>query len=740
MTAQPIRLLAAGFLLAITVFTFVPLARGQTLEVLHSFNGSDGFWPVGTLLEGSDGNLYGTTTYGGAFGQGTVFKVTTNGTLVTLVSFNNTNGASLFAGLVLGNNGNFYGTTAGGGAYTNQSGDYYGTIFRLTPDGVLTTLVALNFTNGPNPQYSATPLAELIQAQDGNFYGTTYYGGSGDYVPEHPDGLGTVFRMTPSGVFTTLASFDFSTHGGNPRCPLLQGSDGNFYGTAGNGGPNGYGTIFKMTPDGALTALFSFSNTDGASPTAGLLRGNDGNFYGTTERGGAFADENGHGYGTVFRMTTTGIFTSLVSFNFTNGAYPGKLLQASDGNFYGTSGGGDYTNQFGFGYGTIFRMTPDGSLTSLVSFNGTNGSFPFGGMIQGSDGNFYGTTMRGGVSNSGTIFRLNLSLPAPAPVIASQPRPLMAAVGSNTTFSVTVGGGSLTYQWRFNGGNINGATNSSLTINNVRAANVGNYSVAVTNLGGFVISANAILAVPNGVYRGLFHESSGVTQSTAGFFRLTAAPSLKFSGRVFIDGLSYHCDGRFDSGFSAHTTIKRTHKTALNLDLQLVVVDGTVQVTGTISDVTWTAPLLGHRADYSRANPCPQRGSYAMTLLGSGDNISSPNYGSHGVVKVSANGTIILSGAMGDDSRISQFAFLSKDGQWPLYVPLYAKSLAQPRNFFSAPASKEYKGSLLGWITFTNQPASPLRGTVSWIKTAASGKYYVAGFTNTMSVFGSLRK
>lgn len=377
---QPTRALMLGFAVVWLILPRVEAAVSLTTVV--SFNNTNGANPGAGLVQGKDGNFYGTTAVGGAnTNQGTVFKLTTDGTLTTLASFNGTNGANPSAALVQGSDDTFYGTTAAGG--TNSDG----TIFNLTTNGTFTTLVSFNGTNG------ARPLASLVLGRDGKFYGTTQIGGTND-------DNGTAFQMLTNGALTSLVSFN--TNGYSPYAGLVQAADGNFYGAAFYGGTNGYGAIFRIATNGALTTLYSFTNgSDGGNPYAGLTPGADGKLYGTTYLGGA------NGYGTVFKMTTNGIFTPLVSFGGTNGAQPqAALLLASDGNFYGTTtSGGAYTN------GTVFKLTTNGTLTSLVSFNGTNGANPFAGLVQALDGSFYGTTANGGTNDYGTIFRLTLPLP-----------------------------------------------------------------------------------------------------------------------------------------------------------------------------------------------------------------------------------------------------------------------------------------------------------------------------------------
>jgi uncharacterized repeat protein (TIGR03803 family) len=387
------------------------------VNVLYNFTGSnDGASPHSGLIQGADNNFYGTTFSGGVDHQGTVFKLTPSGALTTLASFNGTNGATSWAGLVLGRDGNFYGTTYYGGSRND------GTIFQMTPAGVLTTIASFDYSNGANPK------AGLIQGSDGNFYGTTYYGGN--------SGDGLVFRITPSGSLTSLVSFD-GANGSNPGAALVQGTDGNFYGTTYYGGSANAGTVFMITPTGVLTTLVSFNNTNGSNPEAALVQGTDGNFYGTTYYGGdSYVAGSDLGYGTVFKVTPAGVLTTLVSFNGINGAQPwAGLVQGSNGNFYGTTQlGGDCDCNAG----TVFQMTPAGILTTLLSFDTTNGDQPLAGLIQGSDGNFYGTTYLGDVSNFNDGVAFQVILPASLPAVSAPVfNPAPGAYTSTQTVSMT---------------------------------------------------------------------------------------------------------------------------------------------------------------------------------------------------------------------------------------------------------------------------------------------------------------
>ena len=264
---------------ALLILALLGSGRAQ-YSVLYNFGSRSGdplepFYS-GIIAQGRDGNLYSTAP-GGANNVGAVFKITPAGTLTTLYSFDTTHGAYPYGGLTLGMDGNFYGTTSGGGAG-------WGTVFKITPSGALTVLY--NFTNGSD---GASPYAPPIQGTDGNFYGTAFGGGI-------CGNCGTVYKITPSGTFTSLYQFDV-THGFGPYAPLVQGTDGNFYGTTQDGGTNDDGVVFKVTSAGKLTVLYNFDLTHGALPLGPLVQGSDGNFYGTAETGGSANN------GVVFKIT-----------------------------------------------------------------------------------------------------------------------------------------------------------------------------------------------------------------------------------------------------------------------------------------------------------------------------------------------------------------------------------------------------------------------------------------------------
>ena len=392
--------LTTTFAAALLLFAAVS-APAQSFISLASFDGTNGVSPQAPLVQAMDGNYYGTTYSGGAseLPNGTIFKITAAGAFTSTYSFCVTttcdDGDLPWDGMILAPDGNLYGTTSFGG--TNGSG----TAYRLnTTTGVPTTIY--NFCSLPHCRDGYAPNG-LIQAADGNFYGTTAFTGR----TQNP---GTVFKLTPTGVLTTLYTFCAETgctDGWIPFNGVVQATDGNFYGTTYNGGGCNEGTVFKITSAGAFTSLHSFCSSDGSVPS-GLLQAASGQLVGTTQSGGA------NGGGTVFEITTSGTLTTLYNFCAVTGCADGSgptpysaLIQATDGNFYGTTATGGSGND-----GTVFKMTPGGTLTTLHSFAGTDGNGPTTALVQATAGNFYGVTTGGGTDGDGTVFALSTGLGA----------------------------------------------------------------------------------------------------------------------------------------------------------------------------------------------------------------------------------------------------------------------------------------------------------------------------------------
>ncbi len=354
-------------------------SQGNLISV-HSFGYADGANPIAGLVQGSDGTLYGTTSKGGTNNLGVVFKMDFLGNVTRLHSFTGTDGENPYAGLMQASDGMFYGTTNSGGAHE------VGTIFQIDTSGDLTTLHHFNrYVNG------ARPAGELIQATDGLIYGTTSWGGSYDE--------GSVFSMDSASHVVTLHSFKFGD-GARPVAALVEAADGNFYGTTVGGGTSQLGTVFRVDPSGGFSSLHSFNLADGAYPEAALIQASDGGLYGTTSRGDTWSG----GWGTVFKVETSGDLTTVHSFTGSDGAHPrSALVEASDGNLFGTTDadriGADYT----YIAGAVFKMSLSGDVTTLHELTWTNGVLP-GSLIQSTDGHLYGTTAFGGTNDFGTIF------------------------------------------------------------------------------------------------------------------------------------------------------------------------------------------------------------------------------------------------------------------------------------------------------------------------------------------------
>jgi uncharacterized repeat protein (TIGR03803 family) len=399
--AKPYRALTIAVVMLSAVIVSVSL-QAQTYTVLYNFSpgtiSGDPSNPTGQIAQGRDGNLWSTTFTGGSFSDGAAFNVTPAGTMSKIFNFNAPGGTAPYSGLTLGTDGKFYGTTAAGGTIGE------GTLFNLTSTGSLTTLY--NFGTCKYPcQDGVFPRTTPVEGTDGNFYGTT--GNSNDGIND-----GVAYKLTSAGKFSTIYAFPFATTAGyNPQAPLIQGADGNLYGTTSSGGitlsgtcwdsTDSCGTVFKMTTGGKVTTIYKFDQTHGAGPLSPVIQGTDGNFYGTTSAGGT------SGFGVVFKLTSAGVITVLHNFIGSDGEKPlAGLVQANDGNFYGVASAGG-----SLGYGTIFKMTStsDHTFSVIYDFDQTHGQAPEDALFQNTNGILYGTTADGGTDGAGVFYSLNIS-------------------------------------------------------------------------------------------------------------------------------------------------------------------------------------------------------------------------------------------------------------------------------------------------------------------------------------------
>jgi uncharacterized repeat protein (TIGR03803 family) len=506
-----------------------PTAQAQLSELYaFQYNSAttssypDGAIPMAELIEGADGNYYATTSIGGAGtcpgevedqipGCGAVVKITPAGTLSVLYSFpydtstsTAPNGWFPQAGLVQGKDGNFYGVATEGGTggvacadTTGLSG--CGTVFKLTKTGTLTVLHS--FCGGSGCGSLATdgaePTGRMVFGANGDLYGTTQVGGlfNGFY------NQGTIFRITTSGTYTVLhvfsGNFGSTPDGANPAAGLTLASNGDFYGTTTAGGASKEGTVFKMTPAGKVTLLHSFTgSSDGSMPIGALVQASDGNLYGTCYSGGA------NGTGTAFRITTKGVFTKI--YDFAAEAAPGNigylpragLIQASDGNLYGTAWqGGAFTAT-----GTIYQLMLAGAGTLEASFEASSTGFsPLGALVQGTDGRLYVTLQNNGGENSddvldqGAISVLNLGLDPPAPG-PFEFAPAKGLVGAKITLrgSAFVGTTAVT----FNGTSAASVVDASGYITATVPPGATTGTISVTNAGGTTTSKTSFTVLP----------------------------------------------------------------------------------------------------------------------------------------------------------------------------------------------------------------------------------------------------
>ena len=372
-------------------------AAAITFNTIHTFTPlAEGNVTYAPLVQGADGRLYGVNSTGGRSDNGTIFSLNTGGgNFLTLNTFTQSNqGTTPEGGIVQARDGNFYGTTS-----TGSTGGY-GTLYQCIPStGKLN--IFTQFTNG-NP--GGTPLGTLTEGIDGYLYGTAEYGGGDNY--------GTVFRTDiATAITSTFAEITGGLAGQYPESDLIQATDGNFYGTTELGGTNNLGTFFQVTPAGVYTVIYSFTGAaDGSHPVRGIIQGTDGSFYGVCNAGGTY------GGGSIYKIdyiNTTFLLTALHDFYplLLDGSNPqGNLAQASDGNFYGTTTGGGVN-----GDGTVYEVTPTGGYNLIYSFtDGVDSQGPIAGLVQAADGKLYGTAA-GLNGEDGTIFRLDLGLASPTP-------------------------------------------------------------------------------------------------------------------------------------------------------------------------------------------------------------------------------------------------------------------------------------------------------------------------------------
>jgi uncharacterized repeat protein (TIGR03803 family) len=485
------RIAALLFILAMSSLAL----HAQTYTVLYNFGNAscDPLFPenAGVIAQGRDGNFYSTTPAGGCNSNGAGFKISPSGKMTLLSSFaNGVDGIGQQSGLTLGTNGTFWGTSEGEDLNA-------GNIFYMTAAGTVTSFNdVLGGANG------GEPIAPPVQGRDGNFYGMTTAGGDVTLCTYGDSGCGVIYKITPAGKFEVIYTFD-QTNGANPDGPLLPGTDGNFYGTTFYGGSingvyNGNGVVFRVTPQGKYTPIYVFcaqqACLDGGQPTDGLVQGTDGNFYGTTTCCGTHLYSDYFG-GTIFKLTPAGQYTVLYDFcsqsNCADGGNAiGGLVQGTDGNFYGTTQVGGAN-----GDGAIFQITPEGQYTVLHSFDFTDGNAPESPLTQGTNGILYGQTDDGGTgpcinTRCGVFFSLDMGLPTSVAAVASY--------GEEGSTVEILGQGLIgTTEVSFNGtsAQFDALANTYLTATVPAGATLG--PITVTTPSGKLVTKNAFRVLPH---------------------------------------------------------------------------------------------------------------------------------------------------------------------------------------------------------------------------------------------------
>lgn len=464
----------------------------QIIQPICSFNGTNGSLPQAPLTLGPDGLLYGTTAEGGSASEGTVFQVSTSGTLTKLVDFTGPNGAYPEAALTLGLDGNFYGLTSAGGTSN------LGTVFRMTTGGALTTIYDFTGAGGDHPE------GGLLLEPDGELIGTTANGGLNDG--------GEIFAIPSHGGFETAPSFD-GLNGLNPQYPMVLGQDGNIYGTTASGGTASNGVVFQYGSNG-LVALINFNGANGSNPSSALTMVADGTFFGVTAEGGT------SNAGVVFHATTNGTLISESPLQ-TIGAedpFDGGLIQGPDGSLYSTTTFGGVGNM-----GTLYRMTPGGTLTLLENFNGTNGANPSSGLTYGPDGNLYGLTSSGGSFNKGVVYRVVLP-------------PLTSANNYLTVFIAPGNAISSGAMWQLNRGPLQ---SSGATLSNLLA---GTYEISFSSAEGWMPPTNQFVTLSNDNLTTLSVVYTNATESTNAVVLVTnGSGTIKHPAwpKVLVTGKKY---------------------------------------------------------------------------------------------------------------------------------------------------------------------------------------------------------
>jgi uncharacterized repeat protein (TIGR03803 family) len=649
------------------------LASAQSFNNLHSFSSSnDGEYPYSGVVLAPDGNFYIAIYGGGSHADGTIVKLTPSGASTVLHDFSGTDGSNPGGNLVVATDGHLYGGTGTGGSGSNP----FGTFFSIIPGGAFTSLATFNTATG-----DTGPHGRIIETAPGTFYGVTFSDGS--------ENDGSVYSATSTGTITSLYNFTGNADEKYPAGGVIQGSDGNFYGTASDyllDAQGGNGIVYKLTPGGKITVLHTFADSDGQAPSGALVEGADGDFYGTAAYGGT--DD----YGLIYKISPTGTFSILHIFTHTgtDGAVPSDgIMLASDGNFYGgTAEGGD--GDSGKGGGTIFKMTPSGTVTTLYNFcsasSCTDGAAAYAPPDQGTDGSLYGTAAKGGANDEGVFYHLTLSPALPVPVQLSF-SPATISLGNSATLTWTIPYAfSKTEQFCFatgqtGAGSWTGVQTGSLTGNNysgsasITPAATGTYTYSLTCGGhksgsvSLTVTASSkqsstttLTATPNPASVGqtvtlkatvtgsgstptgtVAFDYSTITLDTANLSSGATSFAASTNGigpASYPLTATYSGNSSYDSSTSPALTVKLEKSpttTALSIDPTTVTPPGTVTLTATVT-----------RPSGSTGKP-----TGSVTFLADGSALATVSVNASGVAKLTAPTTGTAAGSYSVTAKYS---------------------------------------------------------------------------------------
>ena len=563
-------------------------AVSPTVSVLYNlFNNCDS-----TLVQSTNDLLFGTTLTDGSESAESVFVASTNALrrgfstgFTNLHTFVASDGGQSDGGVALARSGLLFGTTAGLALSNNIFPGGMGSIYRMSQVGAFSVLYRFGTQTNDlgQPLDGASPRATPVCPAGDMIYGTTFQGGSFGYE-NGGVGYGTVFKIQTNGAsFSVLHSIS-GNDGANPTA-LIIGADQLLYGVTSFGGANttvqtngatGYGTIFQITTNGDFTSLYSFGTLlgsdgtplDGSQPNS-IFQASNGVLYGTAAAGGS------HGRGTFFSITTNGSFTLLYTFGTISNAAGlaldgdtpnGALMQGADANFYGVTQFGNPTNA-----GTIYRMTPQGELTTLFSF-ATNSSPPIilfqpknprGGLLLGRESSLYGTCYAGGTTpgGAGAIYKIGPGIPTiqtPPPLYTPPPRTNIASstiTYSNNVFSVY----QTDIRWLLNGtpltdnATVAGSTTPNLTLSDIAMSDSGTYTLVASNAAGTATSSAILTVVP--LLITIQPIGANVAAGVTNVFTVIPTSNLPITSRWKFNGTNLADDGRFSGTTTTNLTI-----------------------------------------------------------------------------------------------------------------------------------------------------------------------------------------